>query len=656
MGKETEIELNEENKDKLTALILERFNRAAANKSDEFYRGKSIDTWDEELTKRFALNYDKDYAVDLVRIKSTVLHSKVQDMVVNSLDAPFVVSPTPIPTLSKEQTESVQLDVEKELGKKLLESGIVIVDENGQVFPNFNAIIEKDMRIIPEAREWLQAEAKKQKKTTEFKALQIATSAAEKVTKLMQDQLVQGDWRTAYLDFFRDFALKGTGCIRQELKQVSSLKWVDNKLKEHVDTRLTWRHVPYSNCFPSPDSEDANSGTYFIERAAMLKQDLFACADIDWIDNKKVEEAYEKALKNPTWLNNTNGETYWNDDDYIDVIIHEGTVKGDVILDYIDDDSIKKHHFYDIEAVVVANVCIGMRVIEYLKGSRSYYSASYMSKGNSFWGLGIGMLLADSEDRINSYIQRLDKNVGISTNPPVFYDSNQFEHVKDIKLEAGTLIPFSVDPVTGQNGRPPFYQVNFNSYSGELINLFNFFYRLTDDISGIPALLSGNSQQFGGESTFRGMKMLASSANTIVKSSFMNIDKTVIQPLIENLWRWNMLNSDDDSIKADVQIVARGAAGLMQKEIADAERTEMIPIISNLLQGAGLDEQTTQQIIQTLLYQTMQSGGLPADKLMNNPESAQEMNAFQSGIPQSLNPATPEPTIGKMNNIGGLSV
>lgn len=654
--KQAEIELKEAQRDQLAELILDRFKAASAARDEVFYGGKSINQWGEEIYNRYMANKDCDSELDLVRIKTTVLSSKVQDMVINSVDAPFVVTPTPIPALSKAQTESVQVSVEELLAKKLVENGVVVQDPvTGEHIPNFNAIMEEGgLKIIPEAREWLRDQAKKQRKTVEFQQALIAREASDKVTKLMQDQLYEGDWRTAYLDFFRDFSLYGTGCIRQELKQVKSLKWNGNKLADTTETLITYRHIPFANCYPSADSSDANSGTYFIERASMLKQDLWACTDIDWIKEDKVKEAYENALENAHWLDESSEKTRWGDDEYIDVIIHEGVVKGDVLLEYIDNDRIKPHQFYDVEAMVVAGVCIGARLIEYLKGNRSYYSAQYMLAGSKFWGLGVAMLLAKTEDRLNKYIKTLDENVEKTVSPPIMYDASRFENGDDIKLEPNLFIPFNPD-MAGNNAGAPYYQVRFDSHSNELVSLFNMFYRLTDDICGIPALLSGNSQQFGGESTFRGMKMLANTANTIVKASFLNIDKTVLQPLVENLWRWNMLESKDESIKADVRVVARGAAGLMQKEIADAERTDVLPVIAQLIQGAGLDQQTSQNIVQYLLFETMKSGGLPAEQLMVNPEQAKELNAFSQSLKPSLAPATPEPTIGEDNNVGGLT-
>ena len=90
----------------------------------------------------------------------------------------------------------------------------------------------------------------------------------------------------------------------------------------------------------------------------------------------------------------------------------------------------------------------------------------------------------------------------------------------------------------------------------------------------------------------------------------------------------------------------------MQKEIADAERADVLPLLMQLIQGAGLPPEETQRIMQYLLQQTMAQGGMPVDELMSDPALALQ----QAGAVQSLQPATPLPTIGSDTDTGGLNV
>ena len=649
-----EIELNDERADKLADLVQDRYQRAAsARSSREVYRTQSVDFWLREAYERF-LGKACNNRFNLTRIKAGALYAKVKDMVVNSADAPFVVEATPIPTLSKKQTGQVQEVLERLLGEKLMEAGIVLQDDDGNVWPNYDAVIMADgYTLVPSVAAWLKEQAVEQKQTILTEAGKVAREAIKQVTTLMQDQMLEGGWRDAYLDVLFDVFLYGTGVLRCELRRVQGLKWNGDKLAPATDDIMTWRHVPVGNCYPSADSESAQEGTYFIERGAMRKQDLFACAQIDWMRQDKIAEAYEQARDNAGWLEREDVEQpqQWADDALVDVLIHEGTVRGDTLMDWLDDDAgIDENAFYDVEAWVLAGVTIGCRVLKHPHGTRSYFSANFQRAGRNFWGIGAGMTLASIEDTLNGLLDDLAQNLELTVAPPIFYDVMAFDNADDVTLKKRARIPFNPDPVN--RTMQPFFQPRFDSKSGELINLFNWFYRLADDESGIPGLLSGNDRIGGGEATFRGMKMLAASANTLVKAAFLNIDQTMIQPAMQWLWRWNMLNSKEEGIRADVRVVARGAAGLMQKEIADAERADVLPLLMQLIQGAGLPPEETQRIMQYLLQQTMAQGGMPVDELMSDPALALQ----QAGAVQSLQPATPLPTIGADTDTGGLNV
>lgn len=651
-----DIKLNEERQDLLAQLVIDRYRDAEASRAGtEVYEGRSINDWFDEALDRYTKKSPANKQFNLTRIKVGSLHAKVKDMIINSVDAPFTIEPTPIPQLSKEQRAKVIANLEGLLGQKLIDSGIIIRDAEGNVWPDYERVmVPGEYTMVPSVKEWLKEQAIVQKRTMENAANKIAREAAKHATTVMLDQMYEGGWREAYLDSLFDILLYGTGVLRIEKRRVQALKWSGDDLKETTEDILTWRHVPINNCYPSADSESAQLGTYFIERGAMRKQDLFAAVQIDWVREDRVIEAFESARENYDWLSSQGGDgTSWGDDALIDILIHEGTVRGDKLLDYFDEDNvegIEADKFYDAEVWVLANVCIGVRLMDHPNGMRSYFSAQMQRVSRRFWGVGAAMTLRSIEDRLNNWLDDLDANLELAVAPPIFYNATAFEDPSDITLKKRAAIPFNSE--LGLNIGQPFYQVKLDSKSNEILGLFNWAYRLADDESGIPGFLSGNDQLYGGESTFRGMKMLAASANMIIKDTFLNIDQTIIQPVMEYLWRWNMLNSDDRSIKADAKITARGAAGLMQKEIADAERTDVLPILMQLVQAAGLDQQTASNIMNYLLRQTMEQGGLPVNELLvDNLASAE-----QTAAAQSLQPATPLPTIGQDQNIGGLNV
>lgn len=643
----------------LASLIRRRYNDASAARNETFFAGKSIETWLVEAYERYTSNNcNEDF--NLVRIKTDIVHAKVKDMTIGSIDAPFVLKPTHIPSLSEEQTESIQLDLESQLGQKLVENNIVIIDESGSIKPRFDAVME-GQRLQPEVAEWLREQAKLQKKSQQYEAGLIAGEAVRNATRLMMDQMSEGRWKKANLDADFDDFLYGTGCIKQELKSVKTLKWDGPKFKEAKENRIVWRHVPIHNCYPSPDSEDAQTGTYFIEVAEMQKQTVAACKEIDWFNDDNIDIAIEKASIQRDWLSD-NPETNegWGDDEMVSVIIHQGSVSGETLNEYYgyteeDDDYMEAYQFYDVEAFVLANTVIGCRIMQSPYGQRTYYSSNYKTAGKSFWGIGLAMLLAKREDKLNKYEVDIEENINKTVYPPIFYNMNMFDNPNDVQeglKGKGKTIPYNSDPSLSDGvPRKPYDQVTFQSKTAELSSLFARSYRLADDECGIPSLLSGNSDLSGGEATFRGMKLLAATSNIIIKSYFHNKDETRIQPAMQDLWYYNMLNSDDETIKADANVVASGVAGLMQQDIAKAEMIEAMPIISQLLQGSSLSDEEKSGIVDFLLRETMSYSGLPAGQLMEDPAVTAEKNDFIN----SIKPATPLPTIGDDTNQGGLT-
>jgi hypothetical protein len=65
-------------------------------------------------------------------------------------------------------------------------------------------------------------------------------------------------------------------------------------------------------------------------------------------------------------------------------------------------------------------------------------------------------------------------------------------------------------------------------------------------------------------------------ANKSMKQVVSNIDNSVITPQLNRLYFYNMKYGEDDSLKGDVQIVAKGAIGVVAKESAQVRRNEFL--------------------------------------------------------------------------------
>ena len=83
----------------------------------------------------------------------------------------------------------------------------------------------------------------------------------------------------------------------------------------------------------------------------------------------------------------------------------------------------------------------------------------------------------------------------------------------------------------------------------------------------------------GAGRTLGGLSMLMGNAAKGVKRVVSLSDNLVIQPMVEMLYAINMLYLDDATVKADAQVVARGAVGLLQKELSQSRAIELLQVL-----------------------------------------------------------------------------
>jgi hypothetical protein len=119
---------------------------------------------------------------------------------------------------------------------------------------------------------------------------------------------------------------------------------------------------------------------------------------------------------------------------------------------------------------------------------------------------------------------------------------------------------------------------------------------LADEYTGIPRYMTGDSPSGGAGRTASGMSMLMSNAGKSIKQVITNIDTSVVKPVIERLYYYNMRYGSDPDLKGDVQIVARGAAALVVKEQAQMRQNQFLqlalqsPIVQQVIGVEGIAE------------------------------------------------------------------
>ena len=113
------------------------------------------------------------------------------------------------------------------------------------------------------------------------------------------------------------------------------------------------------------------------------------------------------------------------------------------------------------------------------------------------------------------------------------------------------------------------------------MGVYDRFSKLADDHSGVPSYVTGDLNVSGAGRTASGLSMLMGSAGKGIRQIVMYIDNDIIKPIVQRQFIYNMRYDEDESIKGDVEIMARGAINLAVKETVNVRRVEFLNATAN---------------------------------------------------------------------------
>ncbi|MCU8036947.1 hypothetical protein L5M37_00295 [Shewanella sp. SM69] len=182
-----------------------------------------------------------------------------------------------------------------------------------------------------------------------------------------------------------------------------------------------------------------------------------------------------------------------------------------------------------------------------------------------------------------------------------------------------------------QDIKQVFSTFEFDSHVDELSQIYQTARMLFDEVSGVPMLQQGEQGQ--ASQTLGGMSMLMNAANTVRRNQVKQWDDFITEPLIRDFYHFNMMHSDDNEVKGDYQVDARGTSALLIKEQVGQALTNFIniagnnPIFAPVLQLKSVE----------ILKQWVKTQSLPAEIIPTDEELKQyqqQMEEQQNNGPQ----------------------
>lgn len=561
-----------------------------------------------------------DIYVGICALKARAAESWLIDIIVNNIDKPWTLEP------------SLEPDLPNRLREQVIDALLMELPQ----FKTFDALRDRAQTL---------------KSAVQAIAVDKAAATVKRMETHIQTQLQEGGWVDTFSAFIADLVVFPTAMIRGPISVGKPTPdWNGDKFTVRQTSVLTTRTISPFNAYPASNSSSCQDGNNFIEAIEYTHSDIhdlisvpsFLESNIRQVLEKykegytptRIEDSTKKALegKEQPLTSHTTG---------LEVRIYNGKIRGKMLIDngvLVTD----PQKFYESEVWVIGEYVIRAVLNPNPLGKRPIYGTSYVKVNNSFWGQSVVDTVYDCMRMCNAACRSIVRNMGYASGPIGEVDAQRLAPGEDgTELEPYKI--FQVGPDLTGTGGAAFKFHNVSAIAAELKDVFEYYLKLADDLSGVPAYVLGNPQVAGAGRTLGGLSMLMGNAAKGIKNVQLNIDRDVITGVVSAYYYYNMVVSTDIGIKADAKVIARGATGLLQRELAQTRTVEILQLLTPYAQQ-GL---VSKEGIEYLLREVLKPTGMNVDKIIPNPDQAQNENELGTLLAgQGANPSPAPQQVG----------
>ncbi len=531
-----------------------------------------------EFDKRNAIRQmgGSDVYLMLTATKCRAAIAWLNDLLRPVSDRPWAIKPTPVASIPG----NLFSDLESESQAVASEAVRQLMTKANAIDP---AVLENEIREYMQHRhDELMEEVQKE-----------AESGADRMTRLMDDQLTEGGWYRAFWEMVDDLVTLKAGILKGPvIRRRKVMQWQQDPTgKWAVDAQDTFvpefvRVSPF-DLYPAPSARNPNDG-YLIERQHLTRSELQALIGVKGYSEENIravlreykngytDMVYTDAERAPLEFSGNMNVTK-QQGDKLEALEFWGAVPGQMLIDWgLKDQQLDPDLDYEVNAWKIGIYVIRAVINPDKLGRKPYSVDSWERIPGSFWGRSVPELMSDIQDVCNSLGRSIVNNAGIASGPQVEVNIDRCDN------EDEKLYPWKIWKVTNaQMLEAPAVRFTTPPCIVEpLLRVFDYFSTMAEDQTGIPRWAYGRSDVAGAGSTSSGLDMLMTSASRGIKEVVSHID-AMVSSCIERLYDYNMTYAEDESVKLDCRIVARGTTAILQREQRQRQLTQVLAQTNN---------------------------------------------------------------------------
>ena len=514
-----------------------------------------------------------DIYMMITEVKCRAAESWLRDILLDTGTPPWDLQSTPIPDLGPKATAEVQEAFAQQVMK--------MVQELGQA---------PTVAEMKELREMVSQDYR-------FKVMQEAQNRVDKMRVKINDQFAQGGWANSFNDFITDLVTYPAAFIKGPVvRRQRALGWETDPATGKTVAKPIERIAPEFErvdpfrIYPEPGISDISEG-YIFEHHRLSRMDLSDLIGVPGYDDDAVRKVLDIGngqswISEDVQLQKEEQErkfySYNRPTEMYDALEFWGKVSGKKLIEWglTEDEVPDTAREYDANVWVVGNYVIKAVMNYDPLGEKPYAKTSFIKCPGAFWGKGIPKIIEDVQNVCNAAARALVNNMGISSGPQVEVNLERIPPNEDItQIYPWKIWQVTNDPVGSSAPAVRFTQPEDNANT--LVAVYDRFSKLADEHSGIPAYMYGDLNVQGAGRTSSGLSMLMGASGKGIRQVVMHIDSDVIKPIVQRQFVYNMRYDEDESIKGDAQVIARGAVNLAVKETVNVRRIEFLNATAN---------------------------------------------------------------------------
>lgn len=516
------------------------------------------------VTTQMAKPHRSTVFIGMTRQKTNAAEARLADILLPTDDRNWGIQPTPDPQL---------MGMSKDNKAAMDQQGQPVMGEDGQ---------PARVRDVVKA------------------VLEMANKKAIAMQTEIEDQLVECNYNGELRKMIHDAAVLGTGVVKGPIVTNRTRKaWqpmTDSMGQTVHQIEIVQEISPASfrvdprNVWPDPGcGENIHNGKGIYEREQVTAKQIRDLAKQPGFMKDQLRKVLEEGPKQSATLREMTDEdqrdmarltyemwTYWGEVDHDD-LESAGVPVGE------------KDELRTISAcVVMINNTVVKAFMNPLEGGDIPYDFYVWEKvAGSMWGYGIPYLMRSQQKVLNAAWRQMMDNAGVSSGPQIVIKPGAIQPADKQWQLSARKIWYATDDI--DDVRKAFSTFEFNSHQAELAGIIKMATELADAETGVPTIMQG--EKGAAPDTVGGMQMLMNSANVVLRRLVKQFDDMVTKPHIRRYYDYNMMYNEDEEIKGDFTIDARGSSALVVRDIQNQSFLNLLAAGANPIYGMYLDTQ-----------------------------------------------------------------